>query len=182
MGDYYAMLSEFARRGRIARDAYLDVTDAFRAGLRSRDGASYSQRLDEDRAARKAALPPGGDQFLRNLDAGSPRAVDIATAFLQADGFFPESGYAKAAIIRRLKRAPLTRLQKARLQSIVLERVEGPDRNEFASNCRLALAVRSPELEAEVERRTQSDDPGIRRRARWMMLRFASVPVHEFDA
>ena len=177
--DYSKLVQDFARRGRLAREAHLDMHDAFRAGLRSHDRDGYRRLVDDMFALTNAAMPPNCAEFLLDLKAGSPRAIDVATAFLQADAYFFRSGYLKAAIIRRLKKAPLTGEQKRRLQGIVIERVKGPDRREFPAYCQLALAVRSPGLEEEVERMTADADPGVRRRARWMMLRFASAPAQK---
>lgn len=184
MTDYDTLVAEFVRLGRRAREAQLAVEDESKAGPPIDGEDSYTRRSREKRETEQAALPlpSGGRDFLKQLAKGRQRAVAISIAFLQADPFFATSGYMKVELIRRLKRVPLTDLQKQRLRAVALARVDGPDRNEFAAYGKLALAVRSPGLEAEVQRRLSSDDPGIRRRARWMMLRFASVPARKCDA
>lgn len=181
MGDYQAMVREFVRTGLAAREAKRTVDEAFRAGLRDRDPDAYARLLDAFRACQQAAWPKGTPDLYHDLARPSRRAIDTATAFLEADPWFFRSGYEKARLIRRLKRAGFTDEQRRRLQQIVLARVDGPDRNEFAAYGRLALAVRSPDLELAIEQRTLSADTGISRRARWMMLRFASVPTARPD-
>lgn len=175
MKDYDTLVRNFARSGLAAREAKARVDAAFADGLRTRDPAAYSRLLDEFRARVDEAWPKGTPDLYADLRQARARAIDTTTAFLQADPYFFRSGYEKARLIRRLKRADFTPVQRRRLQSIVIERVMGPDRNEFSAYCRLALAVRSPELEAAIERLTEHEDAGVRRRARWMMQRFASV-------
>lgn len=177
MGDYQKLVRRFRETGAAAFAAKRAVDEAFEAGLRDRDPQAYARLLAEFDARQNAAWPQGTPDLHHDLTRGAPRAIDTATAFLEADPYFFRSGYMKAALIRRLKRTAFSPAQASRLRRIVLARVDGPDRNEFASYCRLALAVRSAELEAEIERRTTSDDPGVARRARWMALRFASVPA-----
>jgi hypothetical protein len=175
--DYATLVGDFARAGAAAHAAQKAAKAAFKDNLRSRDPAAYRALLEAASARMREAWPKGTPDLYNDLKNAKPRAIDTATAFLQADPFFASSGYLKAALIRRLKRATFTPEQKRRLQSVVLDRVMGPDRNEFAAYCRLALAVRSPELEAEVERLTEHEEYSVRRRARWMMLRFQSVPA-----
>ena len=182
MKDYQTLVREFAEAGKAAYEAKRALDAAFRDDLRSRDPAAYTQLGREFSNRVHAALPQGTPDLYNDLKNAKPRAIDTATAFLQADGYFFGSGYLKARLIRRLKRASFSPEQKRRLQSIVIARAMGPDRNEFAAYGKLALAVRSPELEAEIERLTEHADPGVARRARWIMLRFASVPAKDAPA
>ena len=177
MRDYNDLVRRFRETGAAAAAAKRAVDVAFRNGLRDRDPDAYGRLLNEFGAHMHGAYPKGTPDLYHDLKNAKPRAIDTATAFLEADPWFFRSGYLKAQLIRRLKRVTLTAEQAERLQRVVLARVEGPDRNEFAAYGRLALAVRSPELEARIEEMTRGADAGIARRARWMMLRFRSVPA-----
>ena len=59
--------------------------------------------------------------------------------------------------------------EAARLRRVVLAAVDRPDRREFRRYTRLARKVDAPELRQALEERLGAADPGIRRRARWVL-------------
>lgn len=103
------------------------------------------------------------------LRAGDPALVEHAIAFLEVDPYVFRSGYAKAAIIRCIKRLPFTSRQVWRLQTVVLRAIDKCDRQEFRSYCRLAAAVYAPDFADLIRGRLDSTDSRIRRRARWCL-------------
>lgn len=156
------------RRGDEARLAHEAVHRAFRAHVRENDPARYEALLLDFRTKTAAALPTSDVAFLPGLVAGHVKFVDMAIAFLEADPWFFRSGYEKQVLIRHVKRARLSAVQRERLGRIVLAVVDGRDRIEFRHYCRLACGVWSDVLDEEIAKRMTSSDPGIRRRAVWV--------------
>jgi hypothetical protein len=95
--------------------------------------------------------------------------VESIIAFLEKDPWTFGSGYAKADMIRLLRKLDLTSKQSERLRKVLLTIVDKRDRREFRHYCRLACKLDSPELRRELTRRLQSMDKGVSRRARWML-------------
>ncbi len=155
-------------RGDAARLAHEAVTRAFRAGMRAADPVGYDALLREFREKTALALPSSDRDFRPSLAKGSPRAIETAIAFLEADPWFFRSGYEKENLIRHLKRAPMRLALRERLVDVVLAAIDGRDRREFRHYCRLACGVWSGRLDEEVARRMASSDSGIRRRAVWL--------------
>ena len=106
----------------------------------------------------------------KRLRAGDPALVEHAIAFLELDPYVFRSGYAKAAIIRCIKRLPFTQPQIQRLQGVVLRALDKCDRQEFRAYCRLAAAVDSPTFDARIRERLDSHDTAVSRRARYVLL------------
>ncbi len=163
------LVRAFDERGRRADKAHADMHAAFRAGLRDADPAAYGSLVDEFRSATRAALHGVGPDIYARIDAGDRTALDIAVAFLAADPWFFSSGYVKANLIRRLKRAQLDEARCERLRRAVLHAVTTRDRREFRDYCRLARAVTRPNLIVTLRVRSLDPDPGVRRRAGWML-------------
>lgn len=148
--------------------AHEAVSEAYRARLRDSDPVRYNALLADFHAKLALALPSCGPDFLAGLAAGHADIVETAIAFLEADPWFFRSGYEKQRLIRHLKRARLSDVQRDRLGRVVLAVIDGRDREGFRHYCRLACGVWSPMLDEEVAARMGSDDPGIRRRATWV--------------
>jgi len=91
-----------------------------------------------------------------------------AVVFLEANPRYFRSGYDKAQLLRRLKRADLSSDHKRRLRRVVLAAVERSGGVEFRQYCHLAARLTSIDLSAGLLRLANSDDHGVRRRARWM--------------
>lgn len=91
-----------------------------------------------------------------------------AVVFLEANPRYFRSGYDKARLLRRLKRADLSADHQRRLRKVVLAAVEHSGGVEFRQYCHLASRLASRQLAAELLRLTKSADPDVRRRAGWM--------------
>jgi hypothetical protein len=177
-------VESWRRRGDAARLAHAAVNSAFRAHVREREPDRYAALLKDFREKTAAALPSSDAAFMPGLAKGHVRCIETAIAFLDADPWFFRSGYEKQNIIRHLKRVPLSEAQRLRLARVVLAAIDGhaagvPEshaggvrekghRVEFRNFGRLACGIWSAFLDAEVARRMQSPDPGIRRRATWV--------------
>lgn len=155
-------------RGEAARLAHEAVNAAFRAHVREREPDRYAALLKDFWEKTAVALPSSDPAFMPSLANGHARGMETGIAFLEADPWFFRSGYEKQNIIRHLKRAQLTEVQRARLGRVVLAAIDGRDRVEFRHFGRLACGVWSDMLDERVARRMQSSDAGIRRRARWV--------------
>jgi hypothetical protein len=105
----------------------------------------------------------------RRLREGDPALVEHSIAFLELDPYVFRSGYAKAAIIRCIKRLSFNHKQTQRLQRAVLRAIDKCDRSEFRSYCRLAAAVNSPDLETQIRGRMESSDAAGRRRSHYVL-------------
>jgi len=112
------------------------------------------------------------NEFLNAKDSRYLRrigGVESIITFLEKDPWTFGSGYAKAEMIRLLRKLELTLKQGERLRKVLLTIVDKRDRREFRHYCRLACKLDSPELRRELTRRLQSTDEGVSRRARWML-------------
>lgn len=116
----------------------------------------------------RLAFPGGLARGMASLAAGDPATIETSIRFLEADPWFFRSGYIKAEILRRLRRAELTPDQVARLRRVILARIAGRDTREFRWYCRLARTVADPEFLAEVDRLRRSSASPIARRAGWV--------------
>ncbi len=116
----------------------------------------------------RLAFPGGLARGMAGLAAGDPTAVEASIRFLAADPWFFRSGYIKAEILRRLRRAELTPVQVARLRRVILARIAGRDTREFRGYCRLARTIADSEFLAEVDRLRDSPVAAIARRAGWV--------------
>ncbi|MGH9767193.1 MAG: hypothetical protein ACREAB_07140 [Blastocatellia bacterium] len=95
--------------------------------------------------------------------------VESIIAFLEEDPWTFGSGYAKADMVKLLRKLDLTPKQGERLRKVLLTIVDKRHRREFRLYCLLACKLDSPELRRELTRRLGSRDEGVSRRARWML-------------
>ena len=86
---------------------------AFKAGLRKRDPDAYSALVDTFRRGVNAAYPSGTDDWPARMDAGDLEAIECAVVYIEADPWVFRSGYFKARLLPRLRRAALTDEQRA---------------------------------------------------------------------
>jgi len=154
---------------RRAREAYLTakaegrVHPDFRAWeqheltARRADEALREMYTDEDR------------DRLRRLRDGDSAVTDWALTFLEADPWAFRSGYWKERILTYVARLPLSAEQTVRLEDIVVRHVDVGDRREFRYSCRVARRLDGDRLRRQLAGRCASDDPGVRRRAVWML-------------
>lgn len=91
-----------------------------------------------------------------------------AVIFLEANPRYFRSGYDKAQLLRRLKRADLSADHQRRLRKVVLAAVERSGGVEFRQYCHLASRLASRQLAGDLRQLAKSADPDVSRRARWM--------------
>ena len=65
------------------------------------------------------AFPGGFNDALERIAAGEAEAMEAAICFLELRPYFFRSGYMFESILRRAKRAPLSREQTTRLQHVL---------------------------------------------------------------
>jgi hypothetical protein len=96
------------------------VKETARLRDRSPDGLRNWQQASEAFHNRYDALafPGGYSTALDRIAASEPAAVDAALCFLEARPFFFRSGYMFKDILRKVKRANLSKEQAARLAGI----------------------------------------------------------------
>jgi hypothetical protein len=115
-------------------------------------------------------------EAMDRLAAGDQPAVEMAVTFLELDPYCFRSGYLKADLIRSLVRVELPAEHASRLRDVVLAAVDGFDRRESRSYCRLARKVATPELRRILSSRLENENPGVRRRARWVLEALEQSP------
>ena len=106
---------------------------------------------------------------VRRLRGAATKQVDDAITFLEADPWCFRSGYVKEDILRRLQGVPLAKEHEDRLRKVMVHAVDVGNRREFKWHCRLARRLDNPELRQALLERLASTDPGVRRRAFWMV-------------
>jgi hypothetical protein len=93
--------------------------------LRHRDDSPSSRALWEracsDFHARfnELSFPGGYDGARDRLVAGDLSTIEAALCFLELRPFFFRSGYIRTALLRKIKRAPLSAAQAGRLQALL---------------------------------------------------------------
>ncbi len=131
--------------------------------------ANYSAAQERYREAILAAYPHDFAETLQRLKSGDTSDLEDVLAFLEADPFFYATGYLKEDLCRWFSRVELPPPYIVRLRRVVLALVDKRHTREFSEYGRLACKVDSPELREELAHRLASDDPAVRRRARWML-------------
>ena len=118
---------------------------------------------------RLAAYPPGLDEAVSRLRAGDLSGMESILSFFEADPFFHGTGYLKEKLAFWIKPEMLTSADAMRLRQVILSVVDRRNQRDFGAFCRLARKVDSSELRQGLYLRLDSDDPLVRRRARWML-------------
>ncbi|WP_337267481.1 hypothetical protein [Oryzifoliimicrobium ureilyticus] len=117
----------------------------------------------------EAAYPADFDRDYNLLKKGDARGAEMAIAFLEADPWFFRSGYMKQRLAHFLKRVRLSKTQVDRLETVLLKIVDERNTHEFRNYCRLARAIATPKLWAQLTERLTDSDPRRRLRAAWML-------------
>ena len=163
--------------GEAARLAHEAVTSAFRAHVREREPHRYDALLKDFREKTAAALPSTDPAFIPGLASGRAasvvpearqRSVENAIAFLQADPWFFRSGYESrtSSVTSSARSSPSH--NECGSRASCWRRIDGRDRVEFRHFGRLACGSGRIAGRA-VAARMQSGDPGVRRRATWVV-------------
>lgn len=161
--------------------------EAVHETFRTRDESEESRTRWRDACAQfhreynALAFPGGLDEGLARVRAHDPEAIELAIQFLELDPYFFRSGYIKAELLRRLKRAPLTKSQQQRLRNVILARLSGPDRRELRDYCRLAAALVTPGLHNDLRAMATSPDARTARHARWALAAVDSAEPNATD-
>lgn len=106
---------------------------------------------------------------LREVEQVDGEWRENAFLFLEANPRFFRSGYDKAQLLRRLKRADLSRKHLQRLHKVLLGAVETGGGVEFRQYCQLAAHHLPPGLLADLSKLAKTGEPDVRRRAVWML-------------
>lgn len=83
---------------------------------------AFHARYDE------LAFPGGYDRGRERVDAGDPEAIEAALCFLELRPYFFRSGYMFKDLLRRVKRAALSRSQIGRLNAVIEKQAEWHER------------------------------------------------------
>lgn len=92
------------------------------------------------------------------MHAGDREALESAICFLEVDPYYFRSGYLKEILLRELKRAPLKRHDRARLQMVLINAVRKPSRREFPAYLGLLQKVWTPDFEAQLLHEAEKTD------------------------
>lgn len=119
------------------------------------------------------------EQVIHPLKRNEPQAVEDAVIFLEANGRYFRSGYAKARIAAILKSKTLTEAQRARLREVLLAAPESPKiGSEFTEYARLALVVGDERFFRKLAKQAETDDPRTRARCIWILDLYARHGSH----
>lgn len=138
---------------------------------------AWHEAAAEFHAAREEMYPESFWRDTRALAASETKAIEPALEFLESDPWCFRSGYVKAELMRYLSRVPLIDRQQERTQRILLHLVEVGDRREFGYACRLARALDSAGLHADLKRLLTSSNRSTRRRALQMIVSLPELPL-----
>lgn len=161
-------------RPEIAVEAYRIAREASRLRLdNTGEPAAWSlwERGNEHmRVARALELPVDFEAGLDALREGDTSVAEPVIRYIEADPWFPGSGYLKERAIHRLKSVSLTDDHAARLRTVILQVTrDSGGRREWSRYARLAVTVDSLQLRADLIALAQSADCGARRRALWII-------------
>jgi hypothetical protein len=130
---------------------------------------AWQAALGRFHAALASAYPTAFWDDVERLATGDAAGLESAIGFLEADPVFFRSGYVKADLIRHVKRQPLDEHQRRRLEAVILSVVDRRDGREFRHYCRLTRRIAGDSLRAGLNQRLGAADPGVRRRAGWVL-------------
>lgn len=146
------------------REFFKDYRAAYKRRLESEAAYAHFEGLQAQCHALPPRFNPPDDPYrthreplefwraMQRLEDRKPTDYDVLIAYLERDPYAFRSGYTKEKILRRLKSAPLTALQKVRLRTMLLAQIQKPPRREIRDYCRLAIVLDEPELRRELER------------------------------
>jgi hypothetical protein len=108
---------------------------------------------------------------IERLKRGDRNAMESAVRFLEADPWWPRSGYEKAVIIRQFLKMDLSGYE-TRLRDVVDRVVDDTrPRRELREYARLARSLWNEQLAISIEARAKAGNP----KARWLLRAVASL-------
>lgn len=117
------------------------------------------------------------DPFLRRVYEDSEYTCDeqleFVICFLEVDPIFFRSGYIKEEILRKIKRAKLTKNQMNRLRNILIQAVKDRGSREYKAYCRLAIRIADANLISSLESIFRNNEGALKSRAK-LMLQYVS--------
>lgn len=164
----------YSTRARAVNEAQAEIHDAFKEVVNRNDESDpRTQRWLNAIRAFNATYSRVYPEDLRLFEQGALPGSEIGTAdildFVEADPVFFRSGYMKEALLGALKQRPLTQHEITRLQTVILNVVQKADRREFRRFCRAAAVVDDQNFREELKGLEVAEDPGVRRRSRWVL-------------
>ncbi|MGZ2412588.1 hypothetical protein ACUXST_002017 [Sphingomonas sp. F9_3S_D5_B_2] len=164
----------YSDRARSVNAAQAEIHAAFEEVVNRNDESDpRTQRWLKAIKAFEEAYPHVYPEDLRLLEQGALPASDVDTTdildFLEADPVFFRSGYMKETLLAEVKKRPLDRREIERLQAIIINVVQKPDRREFRRYCRAATAVNHQQFRDKLRASEADEDADVRRRANWVL-------------
>jgi hypothetical protein len=116
-----AMKELIERNAEEVRRLHARIHDTFRLRDRSSEQKQEWQRACSEFHARydKLAFPGGYNTANDRILAGDSEAIEAALCFIELRPYFFRSGYMFKALLPKLKRAPLSAPEAARLQAVL---------------------------------------------------------------
>jgi hypothetical protein len=172
----------YAARARDVEGAHSAVASSLREVKRRSNPkdpatARWIANVDKFHAALAAAYPQNFWSDLDDLRAGNAQHIETALAFLEADPIFFRSGYTKTAVLRAIKRLPLTSSDRDRLRAVVVHLITTRDGSEFRQYCRLARRLDGAGFRETLAQLAASDTPAVARRAQWVLAALDQKPT-----
>lgn len=112
---------------------------------------------------------PGGDASLDALKRHEPAAIELGIDFLEADPQHFRSGYTKEEVWRRLRRAPLSKRERARLEKVAMGYLTRQIGREFWVMARVMSTLGSEEFWQAVDEMESTAEEPKKTRASYLL-------------
>jgi hypothetical protein len=118
------------------RRLHVSIHETFKTRDRSPQDREVWKRACAEFHSRYDALafPGGYDGAPERIAAGDAAAIETALCFLECRPYFFRSGYMFKKLLRRVKQAPLSKSQAARLQAVIQRQRAWRERNRATDN------------------------------------------------
>jgi tetratricopeptide (TPR) repeat protein len=140
-----------------------------RIGGRAQEAALWRATAELLHRLIDEAYPETFDNAMEHLMKGDSTGLETIVKFLEDDPWFFRTGYIKADLVKYVRRVELSDSYRVRLQKVILNAIDLRDRREFRYYCLLAKKIQDHQFKELIETRLQSSDPGIQRRAGWVL-------------
>lgn len=122
------------------------------------------------------AFPGGIGTAMSLLENNDPNTIEMVVQFLEADPWYFHSGYHKADMLKQLRHAPLSEVQRKRLQQVLVARIQGPETpREFRWYCHLARFISDADFARQVTGLAESADSVTVLHAQWVLSQLRSA-------